>query len=42
MDLGYGIQAVLKDRIPRLEHGNDGLIFTCITSGYTCGTDSKM
>ncbi|PWN96626.1 hypothetical protein FA09DRAFT_343830 [Tilletiopsis washingtonensis] len=42
MDLGYGIQAVLKDRIPRLEHGNDGLIFTCITSGYTCGTDSKI
>lgn len=42
MELGYGSPMVLKETVPRLEHGNDGLIFTCITSGYTFGTDEKM
>lgn len=41
MDLAYGIDAVLQ-RMPNLEHGNDGLIFTGMHSGYTFGTDNKI
>lgn len=41
MDLAYGIDAVLQ-KMPHLEHGNDGLIFTALHSGYTFGTDSKI
>ncbi|CAO1631650.1 unnamed protein product [Parajaminaea phylloscopi] len=41
MDLAYGIEAVLQ-RMPQLEHGNDGLIFTCLHSGYTFATDEKI
>lgn len=41
MELAYGIQAVLQ-RMPHLEHGNDGLIFTGMHSGYTFGTDQKI
>lgn len=42
MELAYGIQAVFKDHLPRLQHGNDGLIFTCAEAPYTPGTDKKM
>jgi hypothetical protein len=42
MELAYGIQAVLDEHIPRLQHGHDGLIFTCCKSGYVPGTDPKM
>lgn len=42
MDVAYGIRAVLRDKIPHLKHGNDGLIFTCLNSGYVYGTDPKM
>jgi mRNA guanylyltransferase len=42
MELAYGIEAVFRDHIPSLEHGNDGLIFTSAESGYTPGTDPKM
>lgn len=41
MDLAYGIEAVLS-RMPHLEHGNDGLIFTSMHSGYTFSTDPKI
>lgn len=41
MDLAYGVPEVLQ-RMPHLEHGNDGLIFTCLHSGYTFGTDEKI
>jgi mRNA guanylyltransferase len=41
MKLAYGITSVLQ-MIPTLEHGNDGLIFTCIGSGYVSGTDPKI
>lgn len=42
MDLAYGVWSVLHTRIPNLKHGNDGLIFTCLNSGYVYGTDAKM
>jgi len=42
MELAYGIAKVLQEDVPRLTHGNDGLIFTCAESGYTPGTDERM
>ncbi|CDW97825.1 hypothetical protein, partial [Sporisorium scitamineum] len=42
MDLAYGIQMVLYETVPNLLHGNDGLIFTCLNSGYEMGTDPKI
>lgn len=42
MELAYGIQAVFKDHLPKLQHGNDGLIFTGAEAPYTAGTDQRM
>ncbi|PWY97781.1 mRNA capping enzyme, alpha subunit [Testicularia cyperi] len=42
MDLAYGIQKVLYETVPNLLHGNDGLIFTCLNSGYVMGTDPRI
>lgn len=42
MERSYAVEAVIKDVIPRLEHGNDGLIYTCAESGYVAGTDPRM
>ncbi|KIS66820.1 mRNA guanylyltransferase [Mycosarcoma maydis] len=42
MDLAYGIDKVLYETVPNLLHGNDGLIFTCLNSGYMMGTDPKI
>lgn len=38
----YHVEKVIKDDIPRLQHGNDGLIYTCAESGYVVGTDQRM
>ena len=42
MELAYGIQAVFLEHLPRLQHGNDGLIFTGAEAPYTPGTDHHM
>lgn len=42
MDLGYSLEYVLAHRMPALQHDSDGLIFTCLSSGYIMGTDEKM
>lgn len=42
MQLAYHLSTVLDHHIPALEHGNDGLIFTCVNSGYIFGTDPKI
>ncbi|KAH7038155.1 mRNA capping enzyme [Microdochium trichocladiopsis] len=42
MQLPYGIEAMFKDMIPKLRHGNDGLIFTCLKSEYKPGTDPHI
>jgi len=41
-ELSYGIIDVIKSHIPRLQHGNDGLIFTSAEASYTPGTDHKI
>ena len=42
MEFSYGAEKVFNFDIPRLQHGNDGLIYTSAQSAYTVGTDPKM
>ncbi|KAL8841466.1 MAG: hypothetical protein Q9170_000929 [Blastenia crenularia] len=42
MDLGYGVEMMFRDVLPNLQHGNDGLIFTCRNTPYQCGTDPHI
>ena len=42
MNLSYGVEKVFNEDIPKLQHGNDGLIFTPLQSPYVVGTDPKM
>jgi len=42
MTLSYGVDKVFNEDIPKLQHGNDGLIYTCMTSPYVVGTDPKI
>jgi hypothetical protein len=41
MELAYRIEKVLHHDLPKLTHGNDGLIFTSATAPYQLGTDPK-
>lgn len=38
----YSTEVMFKEVIPRLRHGNDGLIFTCKSSKYVAGTDQHI
>ncbi|KAF4965801.1 hypothetical protein FSARC_6434 [Fusarium sarcochroum] len=40
--VAYGIEMMFKEVLPKLKHGNDGLIFTCRTSPYKHGTDPHI
>lgn len=42
MEKSYGIEAVLREHLPSLQHGSDGLIFTSAVGPYVTGTDEKM
>ncbi|TDL27406.1 mRNA capping enzyme, alpha subunit [Rickenella mellea] len=42
MNFSYGVDKVFNEDIPRLQHGNDGLIYTCAQSPYVTGTDPKI
>jgi mRNA guanylyltransferase len=42
MQFGYGIEMMFKEIMPKLQHGNDGLIFTSLLGPYICGTDEHM
>lgn len=42
MDLAYGIQLILEEKVPCLLHGSDGLIFTSLESKYVFGSNTKI
>lgn len=42
MQFGYATEMMFKDVLPKLPHGNDGLIFTCRGSAYQFGTDPHI
>ena len=42
MQNAYELGTVLESVIPKLSHGNDGLIFTSCDAEYSIGTDYNM
>lgn len=38
----YHIDQIFEKEIPQLQHGNDGLIYTCVSTPYMAGTDPNM
>ncbi|KIO17865.1 hypothetical protein M407DRAFT_32462 [Tulasnella calospora MUT 4182] len=42
MERSYSIATVLNEVIPKLQHGHDGLIYTCATTKYVVGTDTTL
>jgi mRNA guanylyltransferase len=42
MELPYAIELMFREIVPKLKHGNDGLIFTCVPSSYQYGTDPHI
>ncbi|GJE90746.1 mRNA capping enzyme [Phanerochaete sordida] len=38
----YHIDQIFEHEIPQLHHGNDGLIYTCVSTPYTAGTDPNI
>jgi mRNA guanylyltransferase len=42
MELAYAVEKVVREDIPKLWHGTDGLIYTCAESGYVIGTDDRL
>lgn len=42
MQPSYHVDKVIREDIPKLQHGNDGLIYTCAESAYVVGTDERM
>jgi mRNA guanylyltransferase len=42
ISFSYGVEEVFQVVIPALHHGNDGLIYTCVETPYTSGTDPNM
>ncbi|KAH9945882.1 mRNA capping enzyme, catalytic domain-containing protein [Epithele typhae] len=38
----YSVEGVFNIDIPALQHGNDGLIFTCVSTTYAPGTDPNI
>ncbi len=41
ISFSYHVKAVF-DGMPLLQHGNDGLIYTCVNTPYSPGTDKNM
>lgn len=42
MELAYAVEKVVKEDIPKLLHGTDGLIYTNAETGYVIGTDQSL
>ncbi len=42
MEFSYGIEMMFRDVLPKLPHGNDGLIFTARNQPYKFGTDEHI
>ncbi|KAF8559638.1 mRNA capping enzyme, alpha subunit [Imleria badia] len=42
ISFSYGIEDVFRLVIPKLQHGNDGLIYTCRETPYVSGTDPNI
>jgi hypothetical protein len=42
VSLADGVEVVVKETIPKLSHGHDGLIFTCVDTPYVIGEDQHM
>jgi mRNA guanylyltransferase len=38
----YGLEDMFNNILPNLRHGNDGLIFTCMSTPYQFGTDRHI
>lgn len=41
-EMSYGTEMMFKERLPGLNHGNDGLVFTCRETPYQHGTDQHI
>ncbi|KAG6817791.1 hypothetical protein H0H87_003199 [Tephrocybe sp. NHM501043] len=42
INFSYHVDKVFSVDIPALHHGNDGLIYTCVNTPYTPGTDTNI
>ncbi|KAF9053026.1 mRNA guanylyltransferase [Panaeolus papilionaceus] len=42
INFSYHVEKVFNVDIPALQHGNDGLIYTCVNAPYTAGTDKNI
>ena len=42
ISFSYHVEKIFAVDIPALQHGNDGLIYTCVNSPYTPGSDHNM
>ncbi|OBZ69095.1 mRNA-capping enzyme subunit alpha [Grifola frondosa] len=42
VQLSYHVEDVFNIDIPALQHGNDGLIYTCVSTSYIPGTDHNI
>ncbi|PPQ87979.1 hypothetical protein CVT25_001058 [Psilocybe cyanescens] len=42
ISFSYHVENVFNVDIPALQHGNDGLIYTCVNTPYTPGTDKNI
>ncbi|KAJ3509294.1 hypothetical protein NLJ89_g5292 [Agrocybe chaxingu] len=42
ISLSYHVEKVFNVDIPALQHGNDGLIYTCVSTPYIPGTDTNI
>jgi len=42
ISFSYHVEKVFSVDIPALQHGNDGLIYTCVSTPYTPGSDRNM